>query len=86
MSHSIPSEILLGISSLSQSGSNATWSLTKTSQGLSFTVTYPENNSGMSTCSQSTDYSTDSTYSDSTYSDDDALSILSIDSGISSLG
>jgi len=37
MSHHIPQDILLGIENISKSGTGATWSLTKTSQGLSFT-------------------------------------------------
>ncbi|CBY09022.1 unnamed protein product [Oikopleura dioica] len=80
MSHHIPQDILLGIENISKSGTGATWSLTKTSQGLSFTVTYPEN----SACGAQDDSydSASSTYSDS----DDTLSLYSLDSGVSSLG
>lgn len=80
MSSGIPQEILLGINSLSQSGSNATWSLTKTSQGLSFTVTYPETQTTTQNCGN-LEYNNDNYLSD----EDDTSSILSIDSGISSL-
>jgi len=79
MSSGIPNEILLGISNIANSGSNATWSLTKTSQGLSFTVTYPDQSGADSSCGSS-EYSGDSMYSDHS-DEDDSLSILSIDSG-----